>query len=84
MIRYVLASREGHATCSQPAPKCMEGPPPLYTSYVNPEQTKLDRHQKTLEADLRERPMNQEANKNERKLAMKRGVHEYAVLILSH
>ncbi len=27
----------------------IEGPPPLYISYVSPEQTKQDRHQDTLE-----------------------------------
>ncbi len=28
----------------------IEGPPPLYMSYVSPEQTKQDQHQETLEA----------------------------------
>ncbi len=28
----------------------VEGPPPLYISYVNPEQMKQDQHQETLEA----------------------------------
>ncbi len=28
----------------------IEGPPPLYISYISPEQTKLDQYEETLEA----------------------------------
>ncbi len=43
----------------------IEGPPPLYISYVSQEQTKQDQYQETLDAAGDKRPVNQKGNKSE-------------------
>ncbi len=45
----------------------IEGSPPLYISYVSPQQTKQDRHQETLETVGDNGQLNKKGNKSERK-----------------
>ncbi len=66
----------------------VEGPPPLYISYANPEQTRQDRYQETLEAagDKGQR-IKKVTKVNESKQCMEGGLQEepveYGVLMPS-
>ncbi len=57
-----------------------EGPPPLYISYVSPEQTKQDQHQKKLEAaGDKDQIIKKVTEVNESKQCMEGGLQEEPV-----